>query len=73
MIFLTETVGIKFFGLQHILIIFMVIGLCVWFPLFARRRFKSRSATMGFYGVFRSLSVLEFSAQFFFRMTVGEF
>lgn len=72
MIFLTETGGIKFFGLQHFLIIFIMIGLCVWFPLFARRRLNPDQQLW----VLRGLSILVCAgilSSVIFRMAVGSF
>ena len=72
MIFLSETAGIKFFGLQHILIILMVIGLCVWLPLFAHRRLSPGQQLW----VLRGLSILICAgilSSVVFRMAVGSF
>ena len=72
MIFLTETVGIKFFGHQHVLIILVMIGLCVWLPLFARRRLSPIQQLW----VLRGLSILVCAGilnSIIFRVTVGDF
>ena len=72
MAFLTDTVGIKFFGLQHFLIIFMTIGLCVCLPLFVRRRLNPVQQLW----VLRWLSILicvGILSSIVFRMAVGSF
>ncbi len=72
MIFLSETAGIKFFGLQHVLIIFMMISLCVWVPLFSYRKLNPGQQQW----VLRGLSILVCAgilSSIVFRMTVGSF
>jgi len=51
---MTELPGIRFLGFEHFLIIFITCSLCLWLPLFARKRLARRQQMR----VQRGLSVI---------------
>ncbi len=71
-LFLSEASGIRFFSFQHIVIILLMVGLCMWLPLFARRRFGAETQQW----ILRGLSVIVCAgilSSVFFRVTAGSF